>query len=137
MEFGLKKVFPDKEKAKSMLKMIETTSEMIKTIDAKKFASNVLKEYYDVIRELMAVVVLMDGYKTHGEGAHKKLIEYLAKTYPEFAEYEISLIDELRNMRNRIAYDGFFVDEDYIERKMSDILGLIEKLIVLANKKIP
>jgi len=29
------------------------------------------------------------------------------------------------------------VEEDYLERKMSDILGLIEKLIALANKKIP
>ena len=44
MNFGLKKVFPDKEKAKSMLKMVETTIEMIKTVDMEKFPSNVLKE---------------------------------------------------------------------------------------------
>ena len=39
--------------------------------------SNITKEYYDLIRELISVVLLLDGYKTYGEGAHKKLIEYL------------------------------------------------------------
>ncbi|MCK4555661.1 MAG: hypothetical protein KAT83_03565 [Candidatus Aenigmarchaeota archaeon] len=136
MEFGLKKVFPDKEKAKSILKMVETTSEMIKTLDAKKFPSNVLKEHYDVIRELIAVIALMDGYKTQGEGAHKKLIDFLAENYPEFTEYEISLIDDLRNMRNRISYDGFFIESEYLERKAGAIQRLIEKLTSLANKKI-
>ncbi|MCK5233482.1 MAG: hypothetical protein KAJ91_01565 [Candidatus Aenigmarchaeota archaeon] len=136
MNFGLKKVFPDKEKAKSMLKMVETTIEMIKTVDMEKFPSNVLKEYYDVIRELIAVIVLMDGYKTQGEGAHKKLIDFLAENYPEFTEYEISLIDGLRDMRNRIAYDGFFVESEYLERKAGVIQRLIEKLTALATKKI-
>ena len=78
----------------------------------------------------------MDGYKTQGEGAHKKLIDFLAENYPEFTEYEISLIDGLRDMRNRIAYDGFFVESEYLERKAGVIQRLIEKLTALATKKI-
>ena len=77
MEEGLIKVTPDKEKAKSILKMVDTTIEMIKLIDITKFSSNITKEYYDAIRELISVVLLLDGYETYGEGAHKKLIEYL------------------------------------------------------------
>ena len=133
---GLIKVTPDKEKAKSILKMVDTTIEMIKVIDIAKFSSNVTKEYYDVIRELISVVLLLDGYKTHGEGAHKKLVEYLQSNYKEFNEYLISLIDDLRITRNKIAYDGFFVDKDYIERKAKDIKEIIDKLKEMIKKKI-
>lgn len=61
---GLVRITPDIEKAKSMLKMVDTTLAMIKTIDKESFPSNVTKEYYDVIRELMSVIMLLDGFKT-------------------------------------------------------------------------
>ena len=43
MEEGLIKVTPDKEKAKSILKMVDITIEMIKVIDINKFSSNITK----------------------------------------------------------------------------------------------
>ena len=136
MEEGLIKVTPDKEKAKSILKMVDTTIEMIKIIDITKFSSNITKEYYDVIRELISVVLLLDGYKTYGEGAHKKLIEYLQTKNIGFSEYEILLIDDLRITRNKVAYDGFFVERDYIERKIRDIQKIIAKLKDIIKKKL-
>ena len=136
MEEGLIKVTPDKEKAKSILKMVDTTIEMIKVIDITKFSSNITKEYYDVIRELISVVLLLDGYKTYGEGAHKKLIEYLQTKNAGFTEYEILLIDELRITRNKVAYDGFFVEGDYIERKIRDIHKIIAQLKDIIKKKL-
>ncbi len=128
MEEGLIEVTPDKEKVKSILKMADTTLEMIRLIDSDKFSSNVAKEYYDVIRELISSVLLLEGYKTYGEGAHKKLIECLRANHAEFSEYELRLIDDLRITRNKIAYDGFFVEKDYIERKIQDIQKIIKKL---------
>ncbi len=89
MEEGLIKITPNKEKAQSILKMVDTTLEMIKVIDIKKFSSNVTKEYYDVIRELLSVILLLDGYKTHGEGAHKKLIEYIQINYKDDPQVKI------------------------------------------------
>ncbi|VVB88656.1 Uncharacterised protein [uncultured archaeon] len=77
---GFIKTFPDREKVKSILKMVESTLEMIDTIESKKYPSHVLKEYYEVVRELITIVLLLDGYKTQGEGAHKKLIEYIGIT---------------------------------------------------------
>ena len=130
------KITPDKEKARSILKMVDSTLSMIKSINMEEFSSNVTKEYYDVIRELITVVLLLDGYKTYGEGAHKKLIEYLNETYKNFSEYEIQLIDELRNTRNRIAYDGFFVEVDYIKRKSKDIQEIIKKLKEVVKDKL-
>jgi len=136
MEEGLIKITPNKEKAQSILKMADITLEMIKGIDATKFSSNVTKEYYDVMRELISIILLLDGYKTYGEGAHKTLIEYLQLNYKEFNEYEISLIDDLRVKRNKIAYDGFFVGEDYIERKIKDIQNIMTKLKKIIMKKL-
>ena len=136
MEESLIKITPNKEKARSILKMADTTIEMIKVIDIGKFSSNITKEYYDVIRELLSVILLLDGYKTFGEGAHKKQIEYIQSNYKEFDEYEISLLDDLRIKRNKIAYDGFFVDKDYIKRRIKDIQEIIGKLRAAIEKKI-
>ena len=136
MEEGLIKITPNKEKAKSILKMVDTTIDMIGVIDITKFSSNVTKEYYDVIRELISVVLLLDGYKTYGEGAHKKFIEYLQSNYKEFNEYELLLMDDLRITRNKVTYDGFFVERGYIERKIKDIQKIISKLKDIIKKKI-
>lgn len=135
MDKGLIKIALDQEKAKAILKMVDVTRAMIKTIDSAQFSSHVTREYYNVMRELMSVVLLLDGYKTHGEGAHKKLIEYLQANYEEFEEHEIALLEELRTIRNKIAYDGFFVESEYLERKIPLIEGIITKLSILIKKK--
>lgn len=133
---GLIKTTPDKEKARSILKMVEDTLDMINSINGSKFPSNIVKEYYDVLRELVSVILLLDGLKTKGEGAHRKLIEYLAVNYKEFTEAEIMLLEELRTIRNKIAYDGFFVTEDYLNRKRGFIKGLVKKLNTLSKRKL-
>ena len=136
MEEGIIKATPNVEKVKSIIKMVDSTLEMIKSIDIAKFSSNVTKEYYDVIRELLTTILLLDGYKTYGEGAHKKLIEYIKENYKELNNYEISLVDDLRIIRNKISYDGFFVERDYIERKTGDIKEVIKKLKIIINNKL-
>lgn len=136
MDEELVKVTPNKEKAKSILKMVETTLEMLHNIDADKFPSNLTKEYYDIIRELISIILLLDGYKTYGEGAHKKQIDYLGEHYNDFNEYELGIIDDLRVVRNRISYDGFFVEKGYIQRKLVDLKNIIIKLKKIINHKL-
>lgn len=46
MEEGIIRVTPNKEKAKSMLKMVETTITMVESTDINRFPSNITKEYY-------------------------------------------------------------------------------------------
>ncbi len=133
---GIIKITSDREKAKSMLKMVETSIEMVKTIDRRKFPSNIIKEYYDIIRELISIILLMDGYKTLGEGAHKKLIEYLQANYKQCNQQEIMIIDDLRVVRNKIAYDGFFVTEDYAERRVKDVVEIIAKLKAIIKERL-
>jgi len=136
MDEDLIRIIPDKEKAKSILKMVDTTLKMIKEIDIDKFSSNITKEYYEIIRELMTIILLLDGYKTYGEGSHKKLIEYLELNYREFDKSEIYFIDDLRNIRNKIAYDGFFVEINYILNNIKNIQRIIEKLNKIIENKL-
>ena len=84
----------------------------------------------------MTIILLLDGYKTFGEGAHRRLIEYLEKNYNQFNSYEISLINSLRITRNKISYDGFFVEETYVQRKLKDIWNIIDKLEEIIKEKI-
>ena len=46
------------------------------------------------------------------------------------------MIDDLRIKRNKISYDGFFVKEDYINRRLDRILIVIKKLKGIINKKL-
>ena len=84
----------------------------------------------------MTIILLLDGYKTYGEGSHKKLIEYLELNYREFDKSEIYFIDDLRNIRNKIAYDGFFVEINYILNNIKNIQRIIEKLNKIIENKL-
>ena len=129
------KITPNIEKSRSILKMIDKTLAMINEININNYPSNIIKEYYNVIRELISVILLLDGYKTSGESAHKELIEYLNINYKEFSENEINLLNNLRILRNRISYDGFFVKKDYVLKKQFAVLKVISKLKAVINRK--
>ena len=136
MDDGFRRITPDEVRARSILKMVDTTMEMIDTLDTERFPSNVIKEYYDVIRELLSVILLLDGYKTYGDGAHKRLIDYIKANYGNLTEHECIIIDDLRITRNRIAYDGFFIDKDYLVRKKKAIQSIVQKLREMIDTKI-
>ena len=133
---GIIRITPDKERAKSIIKMAETSLQMGESINAKKFSSNIIKEYYEILRELISAILLLDGFKTKGEGAHKKLIEYLNLNYKQFNEYEISFLEDLRIIRNKVAYEGFFITEDYFDRNKTNILEIIKKLKIIIFDKL-
>jgi hypothetical protein len=133
MDNELIRVTPDKEKAKSILKMVEMRLELLTTVDHDKFSSPIFADYYEVIKELITVILLLDGFKTL---SHKTLIEYLQKNYKEFSEYEIAFLDDIRIIRNKISYNGFFIKPDYLKRKKQDILKIIPKLKEIIKKKL-
>lgn len=130
------RITPNKEKASSMIRMVEITLNRIKDTDLNKYPSNITKDYYDTIRELIGIVLLLDGYKLYGEGAHKRQIDYLKDNYKLFKEYEINLIDELREKRNKISYDGFFVDREYVSDRINYIGKIISKLKDIIKSKL-
>ncbi|MBI4163857.1 MAG: hypothetical protein HY512_03265 [Candidatus Aenigmarchaeota archaeon] len=127
------KVRPDKQKPEALKKMAEVTLERLDKTDTEKYPSNTLLDYYDVIHKLMEAITLGDGIKIKGEGAHQELIDFLYKENV-FDEQIRVFLQQMRDYRNQISYEGFMVHKNYVtlnkERIVSIIKNLFEKLVV-------
>ena len=129
----IRKVKPNKEVAKSLLKMAKIRLEEVKQKDIKKFASLATEDYYEIIKECITALMSIDGLKTL---RHEALVAYLKKFYPQFSQEKIALIDMLRILRNKIVYYGFFVQPEFVERNKERILKIIQKLIKIIKEKV-
>ncbi len=127
------KITPDKEKARSIMKMVSLLEERIKGQDKLRMASLIIADYYEIMKELITAILLIDGYKTL---SHKDLIDYLKEKYNEFSMHDISVLDDLRVLRNRIAYEGFSVESNYLIRNENLFIQIIKKLKSLIDKKL-
>lgn len=127
------KITSDKEKARNILKMISLIEERIKFQDKNKMPALIISDYYEIVKELITAILLIDGYKTL---SHKDLIDYLKEKSSEFNHQDISLLDDLRILRNRISYEGFFIDSSYLIRNESSYKKIISKLKSLINSKL-
>ena len=127
------KITLDKEKAKSILKMVELRVEMLKLIPLNKYASPLVEEYYEIIKELITAILLIEGYKTL---SHIELIRYIENNRKEFTEEDISVLDNLRILRNRVTYEGFFINTSYLERNEISFKEMIKKLKNLISMKL-
>tara|TARA_Y100000310_G_scaffold289262_1_gene315543 strand:- start:576 stop:971 length:396 start_codon:yes stop_codon:yes gene_type:complete len=126
------KITPNFERARSIVGMVELIEARIKLQSENKFSSLVISDYYEVIKELITALLLVDGYKTI---SHKELMDYLIVNYKEFGTYSVFLND-LRVLRNRISYEGFFAEFDYLERNQNELENIIVKLKTIIDKKL-
>jgi len=127
------KITPDKEKARNILKMVSLIEERIKSQDKTKMAALIITDYYEIIKELITAIFLIDGYKTL---SHKYLIDYIKEKNSEFSMHEISVLDDLRILRNRVTYEGFFIEVSYLNRNEALFKKTILKLKTLIAKKL-
>src|SRR3989344_9685773 len=118
------KISKDKEKAKSLLKLIKLREENIKRINKKEFTTLLVEDYYEIIKELITAIMSADGYKTL---SHELLIGYIDKFYKEFSKFEINTMDQLRKIRNDIAYRGLIISTEYLDRNEEIILKIIKR----------
>ena len=125
---------PDKQKAQALKKTALTTLERLKTTDTEKYPANTLKDYYDIIHELMEAKALLKGIKTYGEGAHQELIDYIAETQ-KLDEQTRQFLQQMREYRNKISYEGFNINKNFITLNQNKIKDIIKKLLEQINKK--
>lgn len=119
----VKKTAENKAISSSLVKLAN-----IRLEDIGKFSSTTLKveSYYEVIKELITALLAADGYKSY---SHECLICYIHDKFShKFTGMQIELIDQLRVIRNDIAYRGAFVDDDFLHRNENDILLIINTL---------
>ena len=112
--------------------MVYLREKRIQKSEADEFATLLVEDYYEIIKELATAILNLSGYKTL---SHKALFEFLKDNYKLFALSEIELIDELRKIRNKVVYEGFFVKGDYLKRNKVIINSIISKLKKLAEEK--
>jgi hypothetical protein len=121
----VKRIAPDRQMAKAILKMIEVRMKALSLMDRKEFASLVVEDYYEITKEAITALMALDGYKTL---SHEVLVAYLKEFYPQFSESEILLVDQLRQLRNKIAYRGFFITHDFLERTEARMKSIVSKI---------
>ena len=117
---------PNKEKAKALLLMAQTTLERLHESNLKKYPSKTLIDYYDIIHKLLDAISYLKGKKFSGEGAHKELIDYVCKK--QLTEKARIFLQDMRDFRNRIHYEGFMVNQNYINtnsKYMEEIINLL------------
>jgi len=130
---NLIKIKPDKERARSLIKLASLRYGKIKTFDEEKESSLIIEGYYEAAKELITAVLFIDGYKTL---SHKDLIEYLKERYAAFGTHEIVLLDELRVLRNRVTYEGFSIVPSYLNRNEQVFKAVARKLKELLERKL-
>jgi len=125
------KIEPDKEKAKSLLKLALMRQNKIPQYDPEKESPLITEAYYEVCKEIITAILFCDGYKTF---SHTDLIEYIKK-YKEFNEHETHIIDTLRKKRNQIVYYGTLEEISYAKRNEKNIKEIIRKLKSILEQK--
>src|SRR3989344_791519 len=131
--YDVSKVNKDKEKAKSLLDLINLREEKLNLLDKEDSSTLIVEAYYEIVKELITAIMSIDCYKTT---SHEILIGYLAKFHKGFSTFEINIMDQLRKTRNDIAYRGVMVNKEYLERNEQIILKIIEKLKQIVINKL-
>jgi len=128
------KITPDLQKAKALIKMAEITLERLEKTNIFGYPSNTLVDYYDIIHKLLEAIALKEGAKAKGEGAHQELIDYVAKQL-RLDEQTRQFLQQLRDYRNRVSYEGFMIQKDFIAVNQQKIKAIIDELKDKAEKK--
>ena len=129
----IKKIHPDKQKSSSLKEMAEITLERLKGTNTEKYPTNTLTDYYDIIHKLMESLNLINGIKIKGEGAHQEIINHICKEY-NFNEQTRQFLQQMRDYRNRISYEGFNIHKNYISLNQDKINQIIKNLFNILNK---
>mgnify|MGYP001559717602 CR=1 FL=1 len=130
-EKTIKKIEPDKERVRNMLKMIDTRQEFLDSLSVitdYKYSSILIEGYYEIIKELLTAYLNLNGLESSN---HECLVRYFQKQNPEL-NVEAEKMDELRQIRNKIDYRGFFVKKEFFEKNKLEyqhIIKLLKKLI--------
>lgn len=107
--------------------MAGNTINRIAETDKGEYPTQIIKDYHDVIHYLLEAISLTMGKKVKGKGAHAELIGLVSREHGLKTGTE-QFLQELRKHRNRIAYEGFFMPSDYLERNEDRIRRIIERL---------
>lgn len=125
----IRKVEPDKEKINSITKTAELRVNYLKKIAVNKdTVSFIVEGYYEVIKELLVALLLVNGLRSKN---HQCLISFFYHKYPDY-EAESYLISQMSYLRNRLDYYGEVIEKEFYEKnkqEIEEIINLLKELI--------
>lgn len=128
------KVQPDKERARSLVKIARLRYEKVNTFNEEKESQLIVEGYYEVAKELITAILFIDGYKTL---SHKDLVEYLELNFrKDFQKSDTELLNQLRILRNKIVYYGEQIEPSYIKRNKKNIFIIISQLFGVCERRL-
>lgn len=101
MDKKVKNVRPDIELAKSLLKNVEERERTTLKLDPAEFYLIIFENFYDCLRELLDVILALNGYKSY---SHEAAIAYLRDF--DFPYNKMLDLDRFRIKRNNSKYYG-------------------------------
>ena len=121
-----KKLVIKKSKDKAIVKgLLEMVNVRFNEVENIRNTTLKVEAYYEIIKELITALLSDAGYKCY---SHECLISFVKERYEKFTDSEIHLINQMRLIRNDLAYRGDFVEDDFLERNKEKILTIILKL---------
>lgn len=121
------RVREDPIRAQALRASAQATLRKLEQSERHAFPSDTLVDYYSIIHKLFEAFAHEHGTRFRGEGAHYELIEFIADTH-SFSLEERRFLQELREQRNRIAYEGEAVSAAFITQNEKRILALLRKV---------
>ena len=123
---SVRKTFPDKNRARSLVKMAIKRLELAKELKNPNFK---LEMAYESIIECIEAIMSLHGYKSY---SHEADIAFLRKI--GFLEEDIIKVDNLRKLRHRSKYYG----EEISENVSNTAIKIAENIIgkILRNVKL-
>lgn len=119
---------PDRELAKSLLKMAAERFNYFNSKDSSVFA---LEGFYEAILELCHALMALEGLKTL---SHECAIEFVRNRY--FGNYETEILQKLRKKRHGIKYYGTALSEETVKSNLERSRMLFLKLKKMAEEKL-
>lgn len=127
----VKKVRPDPERAKSLIKIadrkINSLGENIRKVGISNENANDYIEYcYDLLMAIVRARMLLSGLNASGQGAHEAEVSYLHVL--DFKEKDVQFLDRMRYFRNGMLYYGTILDKEYAEEVIKFTREIYSKL---------
>lgn len=121
----------DKEKIESIKRMCSIRQKIIPQIKLDDDTASVIAtDYYEIIKELLVALMLKNKMKSDN---HECLIAFFKHKFPKY-EYEVNTIYQLKEVRNRVSYDGVFVKKEYVLMNQLEFENIIKILLELLEK---
>lgn len=129
------RVSPDMAKARSLRLMALDRKRLIGKLKSIRYPIIVAENYYEIIKELIMALLLVEGRKAVGENAHRDAVIEISK-WEILNQTQISLVDDLRIKGNNSYYAGKQIDEVFVENNSRYLDEVIEKLDLSLSKRL-